>query len=302
MAKQLSSKNTLLFATGAVPTATEVITTSNNVIVNPKPKAIEYKDIGNGQAGNSKTFINNDFVTAEFSVELVSKSSGALGVAPTYADLFKCCGLSETITASTDVVYKPELVEQAGTALSYVDGYKRQIDGIAGDFSFSGKVGELAKFSFNLKGFTTLEPIAEANPAVTLDANKNLIVTSASVITVGGGTIALDSFEFSLGNETKEIYAVGSKEYFIGDFKPTLKVTAVKTKGNDEHWADLNANTKKEVIITLGDTAGDIIEFKASYCQPSDANESDDGGSLIYDRTWVCENSAGGDNFSVTYK
>lgn len=302
MAKQLSSKNTFLFMTGGVPTEAEVITTANNVFVNPRPKEIELKDIGNGKAGNNKTIINNDFVTAEFSVDINAKSSGGLGVAPTYGDLFKCCGLKETITASTDVTYTPELLEQTGDAVSYMDGYKRSISGIAGNMSFSGTVGELAKFNFALKGFTTLEPTAGANPSVTLDSNKNLIVTSASVITVGGATVELDSFEFDLGNDIKEIYAVGRKEYFTSDFKPTLKVTAVKTRGNDAHWADLNTNTKREVIISLGTSAGDIIEFRAPFCQPSDANENDDNGSIKYDRTWVCENSAGGDNFSITYK
>ncbi len=302
MAKQLVSKNTLLLAIGAIPTATNVVTTANNVLVNPKVAVIEYKDIGNGQAGNAKSISNDDDTTADFSVDVTMRSSGGLGVAPKYANLLKCCGLEETITALTDVAYKPMLVEQPATAKAYMDGYVRTITGIVGDFNISGKVGELAQLSFSLKGFTDATPTAEANPAVTLDSNSQVVVKSAVVSIAGGGTIELEEFTFSLNNQVEKIYAIGRKEFYIQDFSPTLKVRAVKTLGNDAHWADLQANTQKSITITLGTVAGDIIELTAPYCQPKEVSETDSSGAIVYENTWSCQSSAGGDNFTLTFK
>ena len=302
MANQLTVRNTLLVSTSGTPTATDVVTTDNNVLVNPKAKSIEYKDIGNGALGNSKIVINNDYVTADFNVDVNAKCSGSAGTAPSYAELFKLSGLSETVTADTDVTYGIASSFVSATALAYLDGSKREVSGIAGSFTFGGNVGEIAKFSFSLKGFTTLEETAEANPTVTLDSNSNLIIKSVTVITVGGGTIQMKDFTFDMGTDIQETYAAGLKEFYIQDFKPTLKVSAVKTKGNQTHWTDLNANTKKSVVITLGDVAGNIIEFTAPYCQPSDVSENDDSGKIVYDNTWMCESSAGADNFTIVYK
>jgi len=303
MAMQLTNRNTFLFSTAGTPAATDVITTDNNVFVNPKAKSIEYKDIGNGALGNSKTIVNNDYVTADFTVDVNAKGSGAAGTAPTYGEVLKACGLTETVNASTDVTYTPASSFVAGDAIAYLDDYKREVTGIAGTFTFGGKVGEIPKFSFSLKGFTTLDETSEANPAVTLDPNENLIIKSVTAVTVGGSSISLEDFTFDFGVDIQEVYGVGGlKEYYISDYKPTLKVSAVKTKGNSAHWTELNDNSQKSVIVTLGTTAGGIIEFTAPYCQPTDVSESDENGKVKYDRTWACENSAGGDNFSIVFK
>jgi len=302
MANQITAKNTLLVNTSGTPAASDVITTNANVFVNPTAKSITYSDMGNGLLGNEKTEINNDYVTADFPVEVNAKGAGTAGSAPKYAELFKLCGLDETIVADTSATYTPASTFVQGTALAYMDGAKREVTGIAGTFTFGGNIGEIPKFSFSLKGFTTLDETAEANPTVTLDSADNLVIKSITAITVGGSEIDLESFTFDMGTDIQETYATNKKEYYISDYKPSMKVTAIKTKGNSAHWTELNNNTKKAVVVTLGDVAGNIIELSAPYCSPSDASESDSNGIVKYDRTWSCENSAGGDNFSIAFK
>jgi len=302
MAKQLTVKNTFLFSTGGVPVPGDVITTNNDVIINPKPKTIEYEEKGNGATGNAKTQTIPDWTTADFSVETKAKSSGALGVAPSIAELLKASGLSETIVASTSVTYAPTSTFVQGTGKAYLDGHVRSITGVAADFSFGGKVGEMVTFNFSLKGFTTLADTAEANPAVTLDTNVNFIIESITAITVGGAELDLESFEFSKGNAIQETYATNVKEFYISDHKPTVKVSAVKTNGNSEHWNELEANTKKSVVVTLGSVAGEKLVFTAPFCNPMDTSEADSSGIMMYDRTWLSENSVGNDNFSFVYQ
>ena len=303
MALQLTSKNTLLLKVGGTPDATNIITTQNDVFVSPKASMIESKDIGNGQGGNAKIETNEDDVVAEFSVDMTARTSGSGGTAPACADLLKCCGLKETVDSDNKLVaYTPELLQQTAQAKAYVDGAMRNITGTVGDLTISGEVGQIVKFSYSLKGYTALSETAEANPDVTLDSNIQLTIKSANVVTVGGNNIVLKSFEFALGNDIKKVYATNRKEYYIGDFKPTIKVTALKANGNGAHWDELKGSTQKEVIVTLGGSDNNTIELKVPFAQPQDVSESDDSGQVKYDRTWLCQSSAGGDNFTLTYK
>ena len=301
MANQLTVKNTLLFSTAGAPADTDNITTASDVLILPTLKSVEYKNIGNGATGNSKTQTIPELTTTDFTAEVVARTGGALGTAPSYGELLKACGLSEVITATTDVTYTPASSFVQGTAKAYLDGSYRDITGITGDITFGGKVGELAKFSFAMKGFTTLDETAGANPSVTVDTNTNLKVENASIVTVGGASIALTDFEFKTGNQINETNAIAQNEFYISDIKPTINVKAVKTKGNSAHWSDLKANTLREVVVTLGTVAGEKITLRAPYCNPTTVNESDDSGKIVYDETFECQSSAGYDNFSIVY-
>lgn len=300
MSKQLTSKNTFLCAIGAV-TASHIITAAKDVIVNPKVTTKEYKDAGVG-AGSTKSYLNEDLTTAEFSVDVTARAAVDAGEKPAYSSLLRLCGLKETITADTSVVYTPELIGELGTAKAYLDGEYRSITGIAGSFKLSAKIGELAEFNFSLKGFTTIEPSIEANPEVVLDSNDKLLMQQATAITENGTAIDLQSFELDAGMEIEQYYGAETKEYYIKDFKPTIKIKAIKTKGNNAHWAQLKANTVKEVIVVLGNIAGKTLEIKASYCNASDVSESDDKGIIVFEKTYICEANVGKDNFSLTYK
>jgi len=302
MAQSFTKKSTFLFSTAGTPVATDVITTNNFILLSPKSKNIDYEDFGTGTMGNAKTVINNDYVTADFSVDINVTGSGVAGTAPSYGELLKASGLSEVVVASTSVTYTPATSFVPGTAKAYLDGAYRDVTGVASSLKLSGKVGEFAQMNFSLKGFTTLGETVGANPTVVLDANSKLLVKSATVITVGGASIALTEFTFDLGSATQEIYALGKKEFVVTDIKPTLNVKAIKTKGSATHWSELNDNTPKSAVITLGDTAGNILELTAPYCQPTDTSESDNSGYVVFDRTWNCQNNSGNDNFSIVFK
>lgn len=300
MSKQLTSKNTFLCAIGAV-TAANIITCAKDVIVNPKVTTKEYKDAGVG-AGSTKTYLNEDLTTAEFSVDVTARAALAAGEKPAYSALLKLCGLKETVVEDTSVIYTPELLGDLGTAKAYLDGEVRTITGIAGTFKLSAKIGELAEFNFSLKGFTTIEPTIEVNPEVVLDTNDKLLMQQATAITENGTAIDLQSFELDIGMEIEQYYGAETKEYYIKDFKPTIKIKAIKTKGNNAHWAQLKANAVKEVMVVLGSEDGKKLEIKASYCNASDVSESDDKGIIVFEKTYICEANVGKDNFSLTYK
>lgn len=301
MSKQIVSKNTFLLSIAAAAVATDVITTASDVIVNPKIDGKEYKDAGTG-SGSTKAYVNEDLTVAEFSVDVTARAASAAGEVPAISKLLKICGMNENITEDTDVVYTPLLNGDLGTAKAYLDGEYRNITGIAGNFKISGTIGELVTFKFDLSGFTDVVPTSEANPTVVLDSNEKFMLQQATAITEDASSIDLQTFELDAGMEVEQYYGAETKEYYIKDFKPTMKIKAIKAKGNVAHWQQLLANSVKEVIVLLVSTSGKELEIKASYCNASDVAESDDKGIVVYEKTYLCEASAGGDNFSLTYK
>ncbi len=301
---QQTLKNAILAKVGGVPTATEVITTNGLVFVNPKIKSGDYSDMGNGMMGGKKTFIDPNYINAEFNIPVQIKKASALGVAPKLSNLFKLVGLAETVTASTKVEYKPGGTGSGtGQIKAYVDGYVRTITGMAGNLKMSGKVGEPLSATFSVKGFlASATATAEENPVVTLDTGMAPIVSKVSVLTSGGTTLNADSFDFDLGNQTGETYAIGLSEYYLQDFDPTLSVTAVKTIGTDEAaWTDFTSGTVRAIIIQVG-VAGSMVELSVPFAMLKDVSEADDSGKVKLSRTFRAQASVGNDNFIIAYK
>lgn len=304
MSNQLTLKNVVLAKSGGAPVADDVITTNGLVFVNPKVKSGDYKDIGNGMMGATKTFIDPNWVTAEFDIPVQMKKASALGTAPSIDELLKICGLAETVTAATKVEYKPGGTGAGtGQIKVYTDGYVRALTGVAGNLKISGKIGEPLSATVSVKGFLAdAAATAEPNPTVTLDTNTAPLVTKVSVLTVGGATLNADSFDFDLGNQINELYAINMAEYYMQDFDPTITVTAVKIKGTDEAaWADFSAGTVLAIIIQVGE-AGSQIELSIPYAILKDVSESDDAGNVKISRTFRAQASSGNDNYTITYK
>lgn len=290
---------------GATPSATDVVTTNGLVFVNPKVKTTEYSDVGNGAMGAKKTAIDPNYITAEFDIPVQIKKASALGVAPSLSSLWKMCGLSETITASTKVEYKLGGTSNLGQGQikSFTDGYSRTVTGIAATAKISGKIGDPLGATFSIKGFlTAAAPVAEANPTVTLDTLQAPLVSKVTVLTSGGSTLNADSFELDIGNDIGDIYAVGQSEFYLKDFDPSLTVTAVKVAGTDDAaWTDFLAGTVRAIVIQVG-SAGGMIEITAPNAFLKEVSEADESGYVKITRTFRLQASAGNDNFQITYK
>ncbi len=304
MATQKTLKNVTLVGFGSVPSAADVVTTTGVVFVNAKVKSGEYKDNGNGMMGATKTFIDPNWVNSEFDIPVQMKKASALGTAPSISKLLKICGLAETITAATKVEYKPGGSDEGtGQIKVYTDGYVRALTGVYGNIKISGKVGEPLSATASVKGFmASAQATAEVNPTVTLDENMAPLVTKVTVLTVGGTQLNADSFDFDMGNEIKELYAMDLSKYYLVDFDPTITITAVKEKGTDEQaWIDYASGTVRAIVIQVG-ALGSMIELSIPNAMLKDVSENDDSGNVKISRTFRAQASAGNDNYTITYK
>ncbi|MBD3830962.1 MAG: hypothetical protein IE890_10835 [Arcobacter sp.] len=300
MAKSITDKTVVLFAYNAVPTATNAITTSNVPFVKPNLKSQTYKDVGTGKLGNQKTYIDPYQTDTSFDLEVILRGNDKTGVDPTIkpkiSQLLKASGLVEAVGAD-NVTYTPnhDYVEPS-TCLVYQDDAKRQITGAMCEMKISGTVGEAAKATFTVQGFTSPAPTTETNPTVTLDDNSLMIVSYITAVTLDGQPLNIKSFELALNNEIKLDYATALSEFVRKDFAPKLKLTGVKIKGDETAWADLTSDELREINIVLGSGVGKTLTITASQAKTSDMEENDDDGTVGFARTFDLQGDSNGLN------
>ena len=303
MARILTDRQVVLAAYNATPTTDNVVTVSEWSSLSPKVKTTEVKELGRG-LGSTTNYAIADWTTVEGSITALLRG----GLPPKLAEMYKICGLVEeddtdsngNITASH--FYPAETPVTAGNLIVYQDGLKRTISGVAGNLKISFSVGDMVKATFDIKGFTDAEPTSEANPAVTLDNNQIFITESISAVTIGGDSFEIESVDFDMGVDIKEIYAIGAKEYQITDYKPVLSIKNYSDKTNQTHWADIKNGNIKAISIVLTNGAGNKFTFTANACKLTDVTESDNSGNIEESRTYLCEKDSNGKNFEITYE
>lgn len=300
MARQITDKSAVLFKYNGTATSANAVTVTETPFLSPDVKSQEYKEIGSGKLGQTKNYVDANNTTVQFDLVAMLRGNDKTGVAPetppAIADLLKACGLTEAIGAD-NVTYTPNHDDVSSSqAVVYIDDYKRVIDGAIATLKISGTVGECAKATFSVSGYTTPAATSEANPTVTLDTESLMIVSKVSAITVDGTTINAESFDFDIGNDIKSIYAISVGEFIRTDFKPTITLSGIKTKGDESGWNDLIAEDVREIIIVLGSGAGKTVTITASQAKTSEMSESDNDGMVNFSRTFRCQGDANGDN------
>ena len=303
MARILTDRQVILAKYNGSPGADDVVTVSEWSSLSPKVKTTEVKELGRG-LGSTTNYSIADWTTVEGSITALLRG----GLPPKLAEMYKICGLVEEdeTDANGNITkvhfYPAETPVTAGNLIVYQDGLKRTISGVAGNLKISFSVGDMVKATFDIKGFTDAEPVSEANPSVILDDNQIFIVDSISAITIGGSSFEIESVDFDMGVDIKEIYAIGAKEYQITDYKPVLSIKNYSDKSNQSHWADIKSGNIKAISIVLTNAAGNKFTFTANACKLTDVTESDNSGNIEESRTYLLEKDSNGKNFEIVYE
>jgi hypothetical protein len=290
-----TNKNVVLLKYGATPNATNVVNIEDFVNIAPDVKTEEYKEF-DGDLGNTKSYIDPEHTTCDFTIKAKLRGNDKTGAnpdtPPAITNLLKASGLKETITDDSDVTYtvNQESLSPA-TAIVYVDGKKRVADGIVCNFKLSGEVGSCAMVEFSAKGYTDILDVNEANPDVSLDSEALMIVNKVSAVSVGGNTFNLESFDFDLGNDIQDIYAVGLAQFERSNFDAKISLTGYKDSA-DTTWADLSSQDLKSIVITLGNGTGKTVTLTIDSARPLTPSESDKSGKMSITKEFRCVKDA----------
>lgn len=300
-----TNKNSVLFKYNGAPDASNVVNIEENVMVSPNIDSKEYKEF-DGELGNTKSYFDDEHTTTSFNVKAKLRGNDKTGLAPetppAVADLLKACGMTETVGAA-DVTYTPNHgVVSPSQAIVYVDGKKRSVDGIVGNFKLSGTVGECAMVEFELQGYTDIADSDEANPSVTLDSETLMVVKSVSAVTEDGTTFNLKSFDFNLNNEIIDIYAISLAKFERVNFDPKISLTGYRDSTDTTSWTELAAQTTRAVAIELGSGTGKTVTLTIDSAMPISNSESDDSGKLSITKEFRCEKDAtSGNHYEIKW-
>lgn len=211
--------------------------------------------------GASEQLVGTRSVTISFACEIAG--SGAAGTAPAWGKLLRACGMAETVTASTYVMYNPISTGFEALSLAYaVDGVRHNIKGARGtvDLSMSVNTRPLLKFKFvgvESACSATAQPTgvvltAWKAPQPISDVNTGDILLGCAYATgnVTGGTANPSAgIEISLGTDPQYVSLLGSSEVDIVGRETTGSVKFLPDAATE---ASLIASAKTLDTQTLG--------------------------------------------------
>ena len=270
-------KNALMLAkveatagTDAAPTGTaDAVLLVGDAEFSPIESSTVERNLSMPWFGASMGLLGSVYSKITFSCE--AAGSGTAGTAPEWAEILLGCATSNSTLAT------PARVEilPASTSLKtltlyfYDDGLLHKATGVVGNAKLSAKLGEVAKWSFDMLG-AYVAPVAVANVAATLTAWKTppvLMRSNVVDITLGctysagalsGGTVMgstgleLDfgnksAFFSTLSREGGELSARESKVSFELELSAAQEVAAI---------TDILASTTTSLGFTIGTATG----------------------------------------------
>jgi len=239
------------------------------------------------------------------------KGSGTRGALPATGwegTLFRACGMKETVTTSTSIVYSPISTGfESATIWVYQDGIFHKVNGWRGDCTITYEVGKYGELRFEGQGLyvapTDASPSAQTFsdvvPPVALSAGLTLDGTAYS------GAI-VERIELRLGNKLAQRKSMNSAsgltEILIterdpgGSFDPEAVIEATYP-----FWAKWAAATTIALNLgPIGSTAGNIITITAPKMQLNDLTYGDRNGILTYDVPFSLAGNSGDDELVIT--
>lgn len=284
-----NSKNVVVAVKyGGTVAGTDAVSIRNeDVRLNPEVASGSFKEV-NGKLGNKIVWKNtDDTVVNGATVEgyLLGNNSGAStlnNTPPAFSELYKICGLTETVNSGVgteSVTYTPSQIALSDLSEVAVwrDGSKRVLSGAIGTLNITAKVGEPLMQSVDLSGFTTLESVAEANPtAPSTDESLIIILKSTDTMTVGGTTYKGQDFKLTQGNDIQKLYAIGTKDFERVDFESSIEITYLKE--NETIYTDFANGTVHEIIVRAGSVNGKSVKITATQATVESISESSING------------------------
>jgi len=206
--------------------------------------------------------------TAELTFKVELRGSAAKGSAPEIGDLLEACGLAETVTAGSSVVYSPVSVNHNSvTIYNYAmdntgSAILKKLTGARGTFKITGEAGKLAYVEFTFTGkynapsdvaapgdptYLAVTPQKVASQTLSLNAETDLIVQS----------VAIDmANEVSVGASVSG--ANGVNDIQIISRKPTIELNPEQVLVTDYDFRIDQLTTPRAFSMDIGSGIGKV--------------------------------------------
>lgn len=237
--------------------------------------------------------------------EIEIAGAGAAGTAPAWGVVARLCGLAETITVGTSVVYSPVSDGfESGAVYFNHDGVKHVLLGVRGNLSADFTVKKHPKFKVTLMGL--LGTITDAAlPATTLTAFKKPVPVSKTNTTLAIHGIAspAESFAFDLGQKVEPRFLIGDESIEVTDRSATGTAVVEAAPVATVNWfTKATARTRDALALVHGTVAGNIVQIDAPAVEIGKPSQGQSQGILNYSLPLAFCPVTGNDELTITVK
>lgn len=300
----LLAKKETTHGTDPTPTGAANAILTSNLTISPLEGGTEQRKLDRPYFGGEAAIHVGSHVMCEFDVEW--QSSGAAGTAPAFGPLLLACGMDETVTADTDVVYEPfEGDVDSLTMYLFFDGQRHLLKYARGDVSLKAEAKKIPHLHFKFTGVWA-DPSAVSDPTPTLTGFKTpLPVSDANTPTFSlhSTTPNLASFDWQCGNTVVHRDVVGEESVIISDriSKGSVLIEA-PALGTKNWFTACKANSTGALQLVHGSSAGYICQFDAPVVQTMNPKYSAQDGIRMLGMDLSFLPDSGVDEWVLTFK
>lgn len=244
-------------------------------------------------------------VEVSFRTEL--KGTGSRGILPGFGwegVLFRACGMNETVTASTSIVYAPVSANFESVALYvYRDGLFHKTLGCRGTFKINLEVGKYPTVEWKFQGIYA--PPVDAVPSVQTFSNINPTPVISAAFSIGNYSAVAEKIEIDINNKVTARRSLNSSSGIVGfeitgrnprgSFDPEAVTEATHAFWNK--WE--TAATQPLAIGPVGTVAGNILSIAAPKVQYREMNYDERDGVLTYRVPFSLAMNSGDDEMTI---
>ncbi|MGY5789053.1 phage tail tube protein len=292
-----------VYSTDAVPTGAANAIQATNVAFNPSVGEEVSRDLVVPYMGHQGVILVGSYATISMEVEIAG--AGVAGNAPAYGPLLRACGMSETITAGTDVQYKPISSLQESVSIYFnVDGVNHVLLGARGTLKFGFTPKQIPRWQFDMSGLLgTITDVAV--PAVTLTGFKkpvpvNKANSTLSLFALSG---ACEGVTFDLANQIEPRFLIGSESIEHVDRQMTGSATMEAVLLATKDWFGISSGHQTGALaLQHGLVAGNIVKFDAPAVQIGRPTYGETQKIVSNTLPLMFTPVAGNDEFAITVK
>lgn len=248
-----------------LPTAADAIIMTNMSFTPLDGTRIE-RDLMLPYLGNQGVILAGIYARVEGEVEFAG--AGAAGTVPKYGSMLRACGMSETVTAATDVTY--EIIEDGveSSSLYFVsDKVQHVLLGCQGNVAVTFDALGLPKLKFSFIGMLGTISDIGAMPAVSqagwitpLPVNK-----ANTALTLHGWDSVAESLTIDLGNQLTPRFLIGEELMIISDRKSTGTAVVKAVSLAEINWFAKAISRERDTLeLVHGTVAGNIVEVQCA--------------------------------------
>lgn len=273
-----------------------------NLSITPLASDIVSRDLVRPYLGNSEQLIASKHVECEFEVEIAG--SGAAGTAPKYGPILRACGLSETVTASTNTIYAPVSTSFESVTIYYnVDGVLHKITGCRGTVEFTFTAGQIPVMKCKMVGVYNA-PTDTALPTVDYSSFQTPLTCNSSNTTAFSFfsySAILQSLSLNMANTVNYRTLIGSEYVQITDRKVAgTAVFEAPTIASKDFFTAAIGTALGSLSITHGTAAGNKFKVDSTRVDITQPTYTDDNGVVMLSVPFVAVPSSSG-NDEVTF-